>query len=103
MDSLASVEVPALGYGIRYEFGIFDQVIRDGWQCEMTDKWLKNGNPWDIARSEIAYEVKFGGRTQAWADEQGRPRSLDSRDGGARRRMTRRRQRPRWHLQYAAP
>ena len=46
MDSLASVEVPALGYGIRYEFGIFDQVIRDGWQCEMTDKWLKNGNPW---------------------------------------------------------
>src|SRR5271166_450121 len=72
MDSLASVEVPALGYGIRYEFGIFDQVIRDGWQCEMTDKWLKNGNPWDIARSEIAYEVKFGGRTEAWADEQGR-------------------------------
>jgi glycogen phosphorylase len=72
MDSLASVEVPALGYGIRYEFGIFDQVIREGWQCEMTDKWLKNGNPWDIARSEIAYEVKFGGRTEAWADEQDR-------------------------------
>jgi starch phosphorylase len=72
MDSLASVEVPALGYGIRYEFGIFDQVIRDGWQYEMTDKWLKNGNPWDIARSEIAYEVKFGGRTEAWTDEQGR-------------------------------
>src|SRR6476661_1234567 len=74
MDSLASVEVPALGYGIRYEFGIFDQVIRDGWQCEMTDKWLKNGNPWDIARSEIAYEVKFGGGTEAWTDEQGRSR-----------------------------
>ncbi len=72
MDSLASVEVPAIGYGIRYEFGIFDQVIRDGWQCEMTDKWLKNGNPWDIARSEIAFEVKFGGRTEAWADEQSR-------------------------------
>jgi glycogen phosphorylase len=49
--------VPALGFGIRCEFGIFDQVIRDGWQCERTDKWLKNGNPWDIARSEIAYEV----------------------------------------------
>ena len=44
MDSLASVEVPAIGYGIRYEFGIFDQVIRDGWQQEITDKWLRNGN-----------------------------------------------------------
>ncbi len=54
MDSLASVEVPAVGYGIRYEFGIFDQIIRDGWQCEITDKWLRNGNPWEIARSEIA-------------------------------------------------
>ncbi|MDB6175628.1 MAG: glycogen/starch/alpha-glucan phosphorylase [Chthoniobacteraceae bacterium] len=64
MDSLSSVEVPALGYGIRYEFGIFDQVIRDGWQCERTDKWLKNGNPWEIVRSEIAYEVKFGGHTE---------------------------------------
>jgi len=51
MDSLALLEVPALGYGIRYEFGISDQVIRDGWQCEITDKWLKNGNLWDIARS----------------------------------------------------
>ena len=65
MDSLASVEVPAVGYGIRYEFGIFDQVIRDGWQYEITDKWLRNGNPWEIARPEIAYEVKFGGRTEA--------------------------------------
>src|SRR6201995_5917329 len=52
MDSLASVKVPAVGYGIRYEFGIFDQVIREGWQCEITDKWLKNGNPWEIARPE---------------------------------------------------
>ena len=64
MDSLASVEVPAIGYGIRYEFGIFDQVIRDGWQCEITDKWLRNGNPWEVARPEIAYSVKFGGRTE---------------------------------------
>ncbi len=71
MDSLSSVEVPALGYGIRYEFGIFDQVIRDGWQCEMTDKWLKNGNPWEIVRSEIAYEVKFGGRSEAYTDTRG--------------------------------
>jgi glycogen phosphorylase len=71
MDSLASVEVPAIGYGIRYEFGIFDQVIRDGWQHEITDKWLRFGNPWDIARPEISYAVKFGGRTETFTDEQG--------------------------------
>jgi starch phosphorylase len=74
MDSLSSVEVPALGYGIRYEFGIFDQAIRDGWQLEITDKWLKNGNPWEIAQSEITFGVKFGGRTEASTDEQGRYR-----------------------------
>jgi glycogen phosphorylase len=74
MDSLASVEVPAFGYGIRYEFGIFDQIIRDGWQQEITDKWLRNGNPWEIARPEIGYEVMFGGSTEAWTDEQGRYR-----------------------------
>jgi starch phosphorylase len=72
MDSLASVEVPALGYGIRYEFGIFDQVIRDGWQQEITDKWLRFGNPWEIARPEISYAVKFGGRTESFTDEQGK-------------------------------
>jgi glycogen phosphorylase len=72
MDSLASVEVPAIGYGIRYEFGIFDQIIRDGWQQEVTDKWLRNGNAWEIARPETAYQVKFGGRTEGFTDEQGR-------------------------------
>jgi starch phosphorylase len=72
MDSLASVEVPALGYGIRYEFGIFDQIIRDGWQCEITDKWLRNGNPWEIARPDVTYAVKFGGRTEGFTDEQRR-------------------------------
>jgi starch phosphorylase len=46
MDSLATLNVPAIGYGIRYEFGIFDQAIRDGWQVELTDKWLRFGNPW---------------------------------------------------------
>ena len=50
LDSLASLEVPAISYGIRYEFGIFDQAIRDGWQVEITDKWLHLGNPWEIAR-----------------------------------------------------
>src|SRR4051812_16751296 len=75
MDSLASVEVPAIGYGIRYEFGIFDQIIRDGWQEEVTDKWLREGNAWEIARPGINYEVKFGGRTESSFDEQGRFRT----------------------------
>jgi len=74
MDSLATLDVPAIGYGIRYEFGIFDQAIRDGWQIEMTDKWLRFGNPWEIVRSEVTYEVKFGGRSEGFLDEQGRYR-----------------------------
>src|SRR3954454_21812733 len=53
LDSLATLKVPAIGYGIRYEFGIFDQQIRDGWQVEITDKWLQWGNPWEIARHEV--------------------------------------------------
>ena len=72
MDSLASLEVPAVGYGIRYEFGIFEQAIRNGWQVEVTDKWLRFGNPWEIVRPEIYYEVKFGGRTETRKDEHGR-------------------------------
>ena len=71
LDSLASLGVPAIGYGIRYEFGIFDQVIREGAQVEITDKWLRHGNPWEIARSEIAYDVNFGGRTETYTDEHG--------------------------------
>src|ERR1043166_4087913 len=74
MDSLSSIEVPAIGYGIRYEFGIFDQVIRDGWQQEITDKWLRFGNPWEIARPEIAHPVKFGGHTEQFTDNAGRLR-----------------------------
>ncbi|HEX6853486.1 MAG TPA: glycogen/starch/alpha-glucan phosphorylase [Candidatus Polarisedimenticolaceae bacterium] len=72
LDSLATVQIPAVGYGIRYEFGIFDQVIRDGAQVEVTDKWLRYGNPWEICRPEIAHEVGFGGRTENWTDERGR-------------------------------
>jgi starch phosphorylase len=71
MDSLATLEIPAIGYGIRYEFGIFDQVIRDGYQVEITDKWLRFGNPWEIARPELSYEVKFGGRSEMSVDMQG--------------------------------
>ena len=71
MDSLATLNVPAIGYGLRYEFGIFDQAIRDGWQVELTDKWLRFGNPWEIVRSEISFDVRFGGRTEHTRDERG--------------------------------
>ena len=74
LDSLAALEVPAIGYGIRYEFGIFRQALRDGWQTEITDEWLHFGNPWEIGRPEVAYDVNFGGRTEAWTDEAGRYR-----------------------------
>jgi starch phosphorylase len=74
LDSLATLEVPAIGYGIRYEFGIFDQAIHDGWQVELTDKWLHLGYPWEVARPERAVEVQFGGHTEHFADEHGRPR-----------------------------
>lgn len=70
MDSLSSLEIPAIGYGIRYEYGIFDQEIRDGWQVEITDKWLRYGNPWEIARPESAAAVKFGGHTESYLDNQ---------------------------------
>jgi starch phosphorylase len=72
LDSLATLQVPAIGYGIRYEFGIFDQAIRDGWQVEMTDKWLHLGNPWALERPEIAFDVALGGRTEPVAGEDGR-------------------------------
>jgi len=72
MDSLATLEILAIGYGIRYEFGIFDQEIRDGWQVEITDKWLRLGNPWEIPRPEITYDVGFGGHTEPYSDDQGR-------------------------------
>ena len=71
MDSLATLEIPTLGYGIRYEFGIFDQLVRDGWQVEKTDKWLALGNPWETPRPEIAGDVFLGGRTEGYQDERG--------------------------------
>jgi starch phosphorylase len=74
MDSLATLSVPAIGYGIRYEFGIFDQAIHNGWQVELTDKWLRYGNPWEIPRPEINVGVKLGGHTEHYQDEQGRHR-----------------------------
>ena len=71
LDSLATLEVPAIGYGLRYEFGIFKQEIRDGWQVEMTDKWLALGNPWEICRPEITYRVGWQGRTETYTDAAG--------------------------------
>lgn len=71
LDSLATLERHALGYGIRYEFGIFDQEIRDGWQCEITDKWLRGGNPWEIAKPDITFYVNFGGHTERYQDAEG--------------------------------
>jgi starch phosphorylase len=74
MDSLATLDIPAIGYGIRYEYGIFDQEIRDGWQVETTDKWLRFGNPWSLERPEDVFEVKLGGHTEMHTDAGGRLR-----------------------------
>ncbi len=74
LDSLATLEVPAIGYGIRYEFGIFDQEIRDGAQVEVTDKWLQKGNPWEIAHPDESRYVSFRGHTEAFTDDEGRYR-----------------------------
>lgn len=71
LESLASLQIPATGYGIRYEFGIFDQLIRDGWQVEITDKWLKSGWPWEIPHPDQSCFVGFGGHTESYRDEHG--------------------------------
>jgi glycogen phosphorylase len=73
MDSLATVEIPAVGYGIRYEYGIFDQSIKDGWQVEVADAWLRSGNPWELPRQRN-YAVNFGGRVERYMDEERRER-----------------------------
>ncbi len=71
MDSMSTVGIPAIGYGIRYEFGIFDQVIENGWQVEKSDTWLKSGNPWELPRYRLRFPVKFGGHTERYQDEHG--------------------------------
>ncbi len=75
LDSLATLERPAIGYGIRYEFGIFNQEIRDGWQVEKTDNWLANGNPWEIAKPDVSYLVKWGGYAEHYTDDTGHDRA----------------------------
>jgi starch phosphorylase len=71
MDSLSSLQIPTISYGLRYEFGIFQQRIVDGWQVEQTDKWLHQGNPWEVIRPEYTYEVGFGGQTATYRDGSG--------------------------------
>ena len=71
LDSLATLGIPAIGYGIRYEFGMFHQEIRDGWQVELTDYWLRYGNPWEIRRPQAAVDVFFGGHTESLTDSYG--------------------------------
>ena len=69
LDSLATLEYPAYGCGIRYKYGMFKQEIKDGYQVEVPDNWLKDGNPFEIKRSEYKYEVKFGGYVRSYRDE----------------------------------
>jgi starch phosphorylase len=71
LDSLATLEIPAIGYGIRYEYGMFRQEIRDGCQVEKSDNWLRLGNPWEIPRPKLAFDVNLGGRTQGYLDDHG--------------------------------
>jgi starch phosphorylase len=72
MDSLATLGLPAYGYGIRYEFGIFQQKIENGYQIESPDYWLRFGNPWEIQRSEDQYPIQFYGHVRELKDAAGR-------------------------------
>ncbi len=72
MDSLATMQIPAFGYGIRYDYGIFRQVIENGYQHEEPDDWLRDGNPWEVPRPDYRIPVHFGGRVERYL-ENGRP------------------------------
>lgn len=74
IDSLATLDIPAVGYGIRYEFGIFRQTFEDGWQVEKPDEWLLYGNPWEFPQSDDMVEVGFSGYTEHYTDENGHAR-----------------------------
>ena len=71
LDSLATLDIPAVGYGIRYEYGIFNQTFRDGWQVERPDDWLFFGNPWEFPQPDDMVEVPFAGHTERYMDEDG--------------------------------
>jgi glycogen phosphorylase len=72
LDSMATLEIPAYGYGIRYEFGMFRQRIQDGWQVETPDVWLQDLNPWEVVRPDRSYTIRFFGRVVGSADASGR-------------------------------
>ncbi|MFH1495397.1 MAG: glycogen/starch/alpha-glucan phosphorylase [Pseudomonadota bacterium] len=72
LDSMATIGLPGYGMGIRYEYGMFNQKIENGWQVEHPDNWLRYGNPWEFPRPEVLYPVKFGGRVVEYCDENGR-------------------------------
>ena len=72
LDSLATLEYPAFGCGIRYRYGIFEQKIIDGYQIEKPDEWLKNGNPFEIRQPELGSEIKFGGNVRVVKNDDGR-------------------------------
>jgi glycogen phosphorylase len=76
MESMASLGIPAFGYGIRYDHGLFRQVIRDGWQQEFAEDWLSFGNPWEFARPEVVYDIQFGGRVDMTEVAPGRVRPV---------------------------
>ena len=64
MDSMATLSIPAYGYGIRYDHGMFRQVIQDGWQQEFPENWLSFGNPWEFERPDVSHLVGFGGSVE---------------------------------------
>lgn len=74
MDSCASLRLPVVGYGIRYEYGMFRQRVENGYQVEDPDHWLRDGHPWELERAEYTQRVQFGGRTEHYTDDLGRKR-----------------------------
>lgn len=76
MESMASVGLPAYGYGIRYDLGLFRQVISDGWQHEVPEDWLAHGNPWEFERPEVVYPIHFGGYVEHVTTEEDKPRDI---------------------------
>ncbi|MFT0879658.1 glycogen/starch/alpha-glucan phosphorylase [Rhodopseudomonas sp. G2_2311] len=76
MESMATLEIPAYGYGIRYDYGLFRQIINHGWQQEFPDEWLSFGNPWELQRPEVVYQVKFGGHVDQVTDAKGYTRAV---------------------------
>ena len=76
MESMASLGIPACGYGIRYDHGLFQQIIKDGWQQEYPEQWLSFGNPWEFERPEVTYDIHFGGRIERATSQKGRVRAI---------------------------